>query len=113
LIIQKTGLARHYSSLWSQAPENTVMWVGAFEFALVVLVLAKPAPFALVFVCLWKIASESLFLVAGSPVWEVIERFGSYAAPLALAILLARNAPRFSPPSFNRGRLNPSSPTHA
>jgi hypothetical protein len=113
LIIQKKGLAHHYSSLWSHAPESTVIGVGAFEFALAALVLVKPAPLVLVFVCLWKIASESLFLVAGSPVWEVIERFGSYAAPLALAILLAKNALRFCPPSFNRGRLNQSSPTHA
>lgn len=113
LIIQKPALAEHYSSLWSNAPANTVMSVGIFEFAMAAVVLIKPVPLLLVFICLWKIASESLFVVAGSPVWEVIERFGSYAAPLALALLLTQNASKFASPSLNRGRLNSSSPSHA
>jgi hypothetical protein len=33
---------------------------------------------------------QSRVLVAGAPVWELIERFGSYTAPLALARLLAQ-----------------------
>ena len=41
----------------------------------------------LLFVCAWKLATESLFIVAGAPVWEIVERAGSYAAPLALAAL--------------------------
>ena len=40
-----------------------------------------------VFVAAWKLATEFLFVVAGSPIWEFVERGGSYAAPLALAIL--------------------------
>jgi hypothetical protein len=39
----------------------------------------------------WKLASESLFLVAGDPVWELVERAGSYAAPFALALLLMQS----------------------
>ena len=39
-------------------------------------------------VCIWKIATETLYLAAGAPLWEVVERGGSYAAPLALALLL-------------------------
>ncbi|HEX7879730.1 MAG TPA: hypothetical protein VF720_09990 [Candidatus Eisenbacteria bacterium] len=36
--------------------------------------------------------SESLFLTAGAPVWEFVERGGSYAAPLALMWLKARQS---------------------
>lgn len=35
----------------------------------------------------WKIATESLFLVAGAWGWECVERGGSYGAPLAFALV--------------------------
>lgn len=37
---------------------------------------------------LWKVATESLYLLAGAWGWEFIERGGSYAAPLALVFLI-------------------------
>jgi hypothetical protein len=42
----------------------------------------------LVFV--WKLGTEALRPLAGEPIWEFIERGGSYGAPLALAWLQAR-----------------------
>jgi len=50
-------------------------------------------PALLVFACLWKLATESLFLTSGAPapVFEIIERGGSYIVPLALAYLLTRS----------------------
>jgi hypothetical protein len=42
----------------------------------------------LLFVAAWKLATESLFVVAGAPVWEFVERAGSYVAPIALAALM-------------------------
>ena len=39
----------------------------------------------------WKIASEALFPLSGAPIWEFVERAGSYAAPLALAWLMLRH----------------------
>jgi hypothetical protein len=37
-------------------------------------------------------ATEFLFVAAGAPIWEFVERAGSYAAPLALAVLLRDQA---------------------
>ena len=68
--------------------------MGIFELALAGGVLSDPSAALLVGVCAWKIATETLFVFAGSPVWEVLERFGSYTAPLALAILAARRSRR-------------------
>lgn len=85
LLTQKEGLALHYAALGVPEPEQLVPAIGAFEFFLAGLVLFRPRPGLLIGICLWKISTESLFLVAGAPIWEVIERFGSYAAPLALA----------------------------
>lgn len=83
----KVGLAEHYAALGFENAAGMVPMVGAFEFFLVALVLLLPSPGLLIGVCVWKVATESLFLVAGAPYWEVIERFGSYAAPVALALL--------------------------
>lgn len=93
LLVHKPGLARHYAALGMSQPAALVPAVGAFEFFLAALVLVRPRPALLVVICFWKIATESLFLVSGSPIWELIERFGSYAAPLALVLLLARPRP--------------------
>jgi hypothetical protein len=91
LVVHKAGLTQHYLAVWSDAPASTVTWIGAFELVLAAALLLRPTPGLLLGICLWKIATESLFLVAGSPMWELIERFGSYTAPLALAFLLAKN----------------------
>jgi hypothetical protein len=61
--------------------------IGGFEILLGFLVLAKPSPGVLGFVLLWKVGTEGLRLVVGEPVWEFVERGGSYIAPLALLYL--------------------------
>ena len=68
----------------------TLQWVGLFEFALAGFVLLHPSAVLLLFVCIWKLATESLWPVAGYPFWEFIERCGSYGVPLAFALLLHR-----------------------
>jgi hypothetical protein len=85
-ITGKVMLQNHYAGLG--LPVGTMAVVGWFELALAAIVAARPIAGVLVFVAAWKIATESLFLVAGAPIWEVVERGGSYAAPLALAVLL-------------------------
>jgi hypothetical protein len=60
---------------------------GLAEVLLGLLVLVCPAAPALVFVFVWKVGTEALRPLAGEPIWEFIERGGSYAAPLALLAL--------------------------
>lgn len=61
--------------------------VGWCEMALGLSVIARPSVALLVFVCIWKVGTEWLRPMAGEPLWEFIERGGSYAAPLALLVL--------------------------
>jgi hypothetical protein len=61
--------------------------IGAFECTLALAVLVKPVRQLLIGVVVWKLATEALNPVAGSPIWVFIEHGGSYAAPLALAYL--------------------------
>jgi hypothetical protein len=49
--------------------------------------LAAPARGVLLFVFAWELGTEALRPLAGEPIWEFIERGGSYGAPLALAWL--------------------------
>lgn len=86
-VMGKPGLTGHYAAVG--LPGSTTVIVGWFEIALASAVMLRPGAGLLVFVATWKLASESLFITAGAPIWEFVERAGSYAAPLALAALLA------------------------
>ena len=57
--------------------------IGWFEIAIGLVILAWPWAGLLLFVVVWKLGTEWLRLLAGEPMWEFIEREGSYAAPLA------------------------------
>ncbi len=70
--------------------------VGVFECLLAVAVLVRPNRSLLLGVLAWKLVTEALCPLAGSPCWVFIEHGGSYAAPLALFFLVARFRPVFS-----------------
>jgi hypothetical protein len=77
---------------------------GWFEIGLGLAILAWPWAGLLLFAFVWKLATEWLRPLAGEPLWEFIERGGSYAAPLALlwlqgwpaALRARRHAPALS-----------------
>jgi hypothetical protein len=92
-ITQKVSLVTHYASVG--LPASTTTLVGWFEIALAATIGARPTPALLVLAAGWKLASESLWIVSGAPIWELIERAGSYVAPLALAALLVLEPRRF------------------
>ncbi|HXQ82083.1 MAG TPA: hypothetical protein VN775_12260 [Opitutaceae bacterium] len=86
LLVRKALLSTQYASIGLQGA-----WVepciGAFECALAVAVLVWPGFGLLIFVAAWKLATEALSPMAGSPIWVFVEHGGSYAAPLALALM--------------------------
>jgi hypothetical protein len=86
----KAGLTAHYASLG--LPDNTALTVtplvGSLEISLVAMLLLRPSAGLALIITGWKLATESLWLVEGAPVWEFVERAGSYAAPFGLALLL-------------------------
>jgi hypothetical protein len=59
----------------------------SFECVLGLIVLAWPIRGVLLFVFAWQLATEAFRPLASEPIWEFIERSGSYGAPLALAWL--------------------------
>jgi hypothetical protein len=93
--------------------------IGGFEVALALGVLLSPGRSLLLFVCAWKLATEWLYITAGDPVWEFIERGGSYGAPLALALLTRSEVaqttplpgPQVTSPASRRESSSPSRAT--
>jgi hypothetical protein len=85
-VANKAMLTSHYAAIG--LPADTTVIVGWFEIALAVAVAVRPMTGPLLFVAAWKLATEFLFVTAGAPIWEFVERAGSYAAPIALALLL-------------------------
>ncbi len=85
----KAGLVANYASVFPQdvAARMTPL-IGGGEIALALVLARWPSVPLALFVGGWKIAVESLFVAAGAPFWEIVERGGSYAAPVALAIVL-------------------------
>ena len=84
-------LTGHYSAIG--LPADTTVIIGWFEIGLAMVVAVRPVAGLLLFVVAWKLVTESLFVVSGAPIWELIERAGSYAAPLALAVLVRERRP--------------------
>jgi hypothetical protein len=72
-------------------PADWLTLLGSAEMAAALLLLASPSATLLVAIATWKLLTESLWIVADAPVFEFIERAGSYAAPIALAVLLSRH----------------------
>jgi hypothetical protein len=83
----KKEIVAHYALILPGAVSAAVA-LGWAEIAIAALVLIRPTIGLCVFIAVWKLATESLFIAAGAPVWEWIERGGSYTAPLALALVL-------------------------
>ncbi len=70
--------------------------IGFIEIGLGVAALFATRPSFFVFIFAWKLASELLYPVAGADLacWEVVERGGSYVAPLAAYCVLMYLKPR-------------------
>jgi hypothetical protein len=98
LLVRKAILGTQYSAI-GLAGARVEPPVGAFECALALAVLLRPGFGLLLFTLAWKLGSEALSPVAGSPIWVFVEHGGSYAGPLALAFLLQarESAPAIRP----------------
>lgn len=96
LFVRKPLFVAQYGMLGLHSPWVEPV-VGAFECVLALSVLLQPGFGLMLFVLAWKLGSEALLPMAGSPVWCFVEHGGSYAAPLGLALLLrASEAPAIS-----------------
>jgi hypothetical protein len=89
----KRGLVTNYSSVMpGDLAAQVTPLLGVVEIALALALVRWPSATLALAIAGWKLATESLFVLAGQPFWEIVERGGSYAAPVALAIVLILTA---------------------
>jgi hypothetical protein len=89
-LVPKAGQVANVASIVpASMAANITQLMGMTDLALAACVLLRPSVALLYVVAAWKIVTEALFLTAGSPGWEFVERGGSYAVPIALAMLIA------------------------
>jgi len=89
-IAQMPLFLAHARSIGISATQPFVNVVGWFEIALGVAIALRPAALLVWFTLFWKLATESLWPIAGRPieVFETIERWGDYGGCVALLLIL-------------------------
>jgi hypothetical protein len=85
-ITGKPLLASHFALVG--LPSEAIAIAGWMEMIAALVVAVRPTPSLLFTIMAWKMATEALYPISGTPIWEFVERAGSYAAPLALALIL-------------------------
>ena len=61
--------------------------IGVMDIALAILVLVKPIRIALLWMALWGFWTALLRPIAGEPIWDFVERWANWGAPLALLLV--------------------------
>ena len=62
--------------------------VGILDIALAILVLIKPVRIALVWMAFWGFWTALIRPIVGEPIWDFVERWANWGAPLALLLLV-------------------------
>lgn len=90
----KPALVANLAAVLPAQASSLTPTLGIVELALAVGVLVAPSLPLMIVVTLWKLTTESLFLVVGASFWELVERGGSFVVPMAIAALLLMRARR-------------------
>ena len=64
--------------------------VGLMDVFLAILILVRPVRIALLWMALWGFWTALLRPLVSMPVWDFVERWANWGAPLALYFLLGR-----------------------
>ena len=62
--------------------------IGTIDIALAILVLIRPVRVALLWMVFWGFWTALLRPIVGMPVWDFVERWANWGAPLALLLIV-------------------------
>ncbi len=62
--------------------------IGIIDIALAILILIKPVRLVLLWMVFWGFWTALLRPIVGMPVWDFVERWANWGAPLALLLLI-------------------------
>ena len=66
--------------------KNLLFWIGITDLAVALLVLVRPIRVALLWALVWGFWTALLRPLVGMPIWDFIERWANWGAPLALLL---------------------------
>lgn len=66
---------------------NLLFIIGLLDITLAILVLIKPIRFALLWMTFWGFWTAVLRPIVGEPIWDFVERWANWGAPLVLLLL--------------------------
>lgn len=67
---------------------NILFWLGVLDILLAILVLVKPMRLPLLWMVFWGFWTALLRPLVGMPVWDFVERWANWSAPLALLLII-------------------------
>ncbi|MEK7586551.1 MAG: hypothetical protein AAB453_01630 [Patescibacteria group bacterium] len=74
------------------ATATTIMMiVGALDILIAIIVLLRPIRPVLLCAAIWGFWTALVRPLVGEPIWDFIERFANWGAPLALYLLMAKS----------------------
>jgi uncharacterized membrane protein YphA (DoxX/SURF4 family) len=85
----KVGWIKYFAAvgIGADAANRLMPLIGAMDLTLGLLVLVYPVRLALVWMAFWGFWTALLRPLAGEPVWDFVERWANWGAPLALLVL--------------------------
>lgn len=62
--------------------------IGIADIAIAILILFRPVRIVLLWMVFWGFGTALIRPIAGEPIWDFVERFANWGAPLALLLIL-------------------------
>jgi len=78
----------------TSAATTFILVVGIIDILIAFSILVKPMRAVLLWAAVWGVWTALLRPLVGLPIWDFVERWANWAAPLALFYLLQKNKPR-------------------
>jgi hypothetical protein len=88
---QKADWVKWTGQLLGTNPEvsgQLIFIVGIMDIIVALIVLFRPIPIVLLWATFWGFWTALVRPLVGMPVWDFVERFANWAAPLALLLMM-------------------------
>ena len=89
---QKQGWIKYFEAVGFSSDQALTLMplIGIMDLLVAFIVLARPIRIALLWAAFWGFWTALLRPIAGEPVWDFVERWANWGAPLALLMLRGR-----------------------
>lgn len=86
----KQGWISYFTAVGITVETATILLplIGIMDIVLALIILIKPVRIALLWMAFWGFLTALIRPIAGEPIWDFIERFANWGAPLALLFLV-------------------------